>query len=69
MIVDQYSETQKVIIAVLCASGGLGSRRLIWGSFLQPFLLASFSTINMMTLNAFLVFEAILAIMADTHRA
>jgi hypothetical protein len=67
MRVDWYSETQKVKIAVVSVSGGLGSRRLIWGSFLQSSLLAFFSTIDMISLNAFLMFEAALAITADIY--
>lgn len=47
MLVDQY----------FSMFGGFGSRRLIRGSFPKPSLLASFSTIDMISLNPFLVFD------------
>lgn len=63
----QYSETQKVKIAVVLVSGELGSCRLIWGFSLQPSLLASLFMIGMVSVNVFLVLEATLAIAADIH--
>jgi hypothetical protein len=64
---NQYSETQKVKIGVVLVSGELGSCRLIWGSSLQPSLLASLFMIGMVSVNLFLILEVTLVIAADIH--